>query len=230
MVGEKEQDEIFQIIGNTLKKRTEVIAIGGTAMIYYNAKNRTKDIDLVAEKKEDFELLKKTLVDMGYSIKDPFIHIKYKEMILDKPVFLVNKDLRIDLFLKKVMCIEISEKMTSRITEIVEYGNLIVKIISPEDIILLKCVTDRAGDREDALSLINRMNIEWDIIIDECLEQAKLGELIFPVFFFDFLEEFKENFKANIPAEILKKTRIIAENEMIKTLKNQSKPLKTNKE
>ena len=35
-----------------------------------------------------------------------------------------------------------------RIKEVHEFGNLIVKIILPEDIILLKCATEREKDRD----------------------------------------------------------------------------------
>ncbi|MEK6907185.1 MAG: hypothetical protein AABW45_01535, partial [Nanoarchaeota archaeon] len=103
--------------------------------------------------------------------------------------------------------------------DVFEFENLIVKIVSPEDIILLKCATERAGDRIDALELIKKFNIDWDIIIKESIEQTKLGESIFPVFLYDFLLELKEDLKAEIPSNVLKELLKISEKELAKRLK-----------
>ena len=75
----------------------------------------------------------------------------------------------------------------------------------------------------DALELINKFNIDWDIIIKESIEQAKLGENIFPVFLFDFLYELKEDLKADIPKDVINKIRNISEKLMIEKFKKDKK-------
>ena len=49
----KEQEELFKLIGSKLKNRLEAFIIGGASMLYYNAKNVTKDIDIVFRGMED---------------------------------------------------------------------------------------------------------------------------------------------------------------------------------
>lgn len=83
----------------------------------------------------------------------------------------------------------------------------------------MKCATERAGDKVDALELIRKFSINWDIVIKESIGQAKLGESIFPVFLYDFLQELKEDLKADIPNNVLKTLRKISEKELIKRLK-----------
>ncbi len=48
----KEQEELFNLIGRTLKKKIECYAVGGTAMMFLGIKETTKDIDLVLKKKK----------------------------------------------------------------------------------------------------------------------------------------------------------------------------------
>ena len=43
----KEQGDLFSLLGSKLKKRLECFVIGGSAMLYFGAKEVTKDIDIV---------------------------------------------------------------------------------------------------------------------------------------------------------------------------------------
>src|SRR3989344_2489748 len=72
----------------------------------------------------------------------------------NKPALMERGLDRIDIFYKEIICFRLSETMIGRIGKIYEYGNLIVHIVSSEDIILLKSATERAGDRGDAAELI----------------------------------------------------------------------------
>ncbi len=216
-----EQLDLFKLIGTELKKRVECYVIGGSAMMFYGAKVATKDIDLVFMNKNNLEKVKKILEKSGYEEKTLNIFKRYTVVKKDlyKPIWMQDKDTRIDLFLKKVVCFWISENILNRIKEVHEFNNLIIKIISPEDIILLKCATEREKDRSDVLELINKFNIDWDIIIKESIEQTKLGESIFPVFLFDFLYELKEDLKADIPKSVVDKIRDISEKLLVEKLK-----------
>ena len=221
MINLDQQIKLFKDIGDTLDEKVECLVIGGSAMMFYGAKVSTKDIDLVFMNKNDLKKVKNILEKSGYEEKALNIFKRYTVIKKDlyKPIWMQDKDTRIDLFLKKVICFWVSESILNRIKEVHEFNNLIIKIISPEDIILLKCATEREKDRIDALELINKFNIDWDIIIKESIEQTKLGESIFPVFLFDFLYELKEDLKADIPKDVINKIRNISEKLMVEKLK-----------
>lgn len=221
MVKINEQTQLFEIIGTELKERIECYAIGGSAMMFYGAKEDTKDIDLVFLKKRDLEKVKEILEKINFKDKKELVKIfrRYQDK-KNRPIMMVGKEgERIDLFFKEIITFEMSNTIINRVKEAHEFNNLIIKTISPEDIILLKCATEREKDRFDALSLIEKFGINWDIIIEEAINQTKLESYLFPVFLYDFLEELKEDFKADIPRDVLKKIRKISEEMLIKRIK-----------
>ncbi|MBI5871491.1 nucleotidyltransferase [archaeon] len=212
-----DQIELFKAISSRLDEKVECLLIGGSAMLFYGAKKSTKDIDLVLLQKEGFNRLKETLKKLGF--REKYFIYKHQKAA-EKSLFLEDKEgRRIDLFLKEVVCFNISKTILSRIKEVHEFGNLIVKVIAPEDIILLKCATERAGDRADALELMKKLNIDWGIVINEAAHQTSLGKFVFPVLLDDFLEDLREDFKADIPKEVIKKLRKIAEKQIIDYMK-----------
>jgi hypothetical protein len=215
MIGIEEQIELFKLIGQQLKKKIECIAIGGSAMLFYGFKSATKDIDLVFLCKKDMKNFMKILENIGFT-RTSINSEKYTNQ-KHHPILCHRKDIRIDIFCEKVFSFTISQKVLERIKEKHEFENLIIDIISPEDIILLKSVTDRAGDREDVLNIIKKFKINWDIIINESIWQMKNSEKAFPVYLFDFFEELKDQ-KADIPTDVIKKLRKISEDEILKFL------------
>ncbi|MFH1839982.1 MAG: nucleotidyltransferase [Nanoarchaeota archaeon] len=216
MVNLKEQESIFKLIGESLKEKTEAFVIGGSAMMYHGAKNVTKDIDLVFSNKKDKEKVEKVLKDLKFTPKSTkLVYIKKKNV----PLLLQRDNIKIDLFCKRIICFELSQKMIERVAAVYEFNNLILKIISPEDIIVLKCATERPGDRLDAAELIKNFEINWDIIVDEAVAQGKIGRGIFSVFLYDFLMELKEDFKVEIPKQVLKNLMEISEKAILKARK-----------
>lgn len=224
MVDIKEQTQLFEIIGTELKERTECYVIGGSAMMFYGAKENTKDVDLVFLEKEDLEKVKKILEKINFRDKKELVKIfrRYEDN-KNRPIMMVGKEgERIDLFFKEIITFEMSDAIVERVREAHEFNNLIIKVISPEDIILLKCATEREKDRFDALSLIKNFDINWNVIIDEAINQTKLESYLFPIYLYDFLEELKEDFKADIPRDVLKKIRKISEDLLVKKLRKKS--------
>ena len=208
MVKINEQTQLFEIIGAELKEKIECYVIGGSAMMFYGAKEDTKDVDLVFLKNKDLEKVKKILEKINFKDKK------------NRPIMMVGKEgERIELFFKEIITFEMSNSIVKRVTETHEFNNLLVKVVSPEDIILLKCATEREKDRFDALSLIEKFNINWNVIIEEAVNQTRLESYLFPVYLYDFLEELKEDFKAEIPKEVLKEIRKISEDLLLKKLK-----------
>lgn len=221
MINITEQNELFNLLGTKLDQKVECLAIGGSAMMFYGAKTETKDVDLVFLEKKHFDLVKKALYDLGFDERKQIKKIfAYVDMATRKPIMMEGMNTRFDLFLNEVICFQISDSIINRLKEVHEFGNLIIKLISPEDVILLKCATEREKDRDDAASLIEKFNIDWDIIIKESIHQTKIGGDIFPVYLFDFLYELKEDFKAEIPKKIIIDIRKIGEKMMIEKIKS----------
>ncbi|MDO8741330.1 MAG: nucleotidyltransferase [Candidatus Woesearchaeota archaeon] len=214
------QNELFNLLGAKLDEKAECLAIGGSAMMFYGAKTETKDVDLVFLNKKPFELVKIALYEIGFNEKKNVkIIFPHYEIAKNKPIMMEGRDTRFNLFLNEVISLKISDSILSRVKETHEFGNLIIKIISPEDIIMLKCATEREKDRDDAASLIEKFNIDWNVIMKESVHQTEIGDYIFPVYLFDFLYELKNDFKIEIPEDVIRKTMKIGEKMMEERIK-----------
>ena len=215
-----QQSAFFKLIGEEVDKIIECFVIGGSAMMFYGAKEETKDVDMVFMEKASADKIKEVLHKIGFREKKSMMPIfKRYEEATNKPTMMVRGDDRFDLFLKEIITCKMSESIIGRVRETHEFGNLHVKIVSPEDIILLKCATEREKDRIDALSLMEKFNIDWNIVIEESINQTRIGEEVFPVYLYDFLSELKDDLQADIPKDVLTRIRKIAEEEMVKVLK-----------
>ena len=219
MINLEQQNELFKLIGEILKDKLECYVIGGSAMMYYGMKGNTKDIDLVFEHEKDREKVIQVLKNLGYNERG----IKVVSVIYPKkkntPILLERDDSRVDLFVNKIISTVLSDSMKNRINSIYEYGNFIIKVLAPEDLIITKCATERAGDRLDAVEIMKRAKIDWEVIIKESVFQAEVTPYLFPVFLFDFLYELKEDLKADVPKKVLDEIRKISEDLLEKKLK-----------
>ncbi|MBS3156477.1 nucleotidyltransferase [Candidatus Woesearchaeota archaeon] len=219
MINLEQQNELFKLIGEILKNKLECYVIGGSAMMYYGMKGNTKDIDLVFEHEKDREKIIQVLKNLGYNERG----IKVVSVIYPKkkntPILLERDDSRVDLFVNKIISTVLSDSMKDRINSIYEYGNFIIKVLAPEDLIITKCATERAGDRLDAVEIMKRAKIDWEVIIKESVFQAEVTPYLFPVFLFDFLYELKEDLKADVPKKVLDEIRKISEDLLEKKLK-----------
>jgi hypothetical protein len=215
MIGIDEQIELLKLIGNELKKQVECMIIGGSAMLFYGLKSATKDVDIVFFSENNRKDFITTAEKIGFGETKGVTNYKTGKT----PIIIERGSARMDLFVNEIISSKLSPGMLSRVKEKHEFGKLIANIISPEDIILLKCATDRAGDKKDTFDLIAKLPIDWDVIINESMWQTQNGKKVFPVFLFDFLEELKDDYKAEIPTEIIKKIRKLAESEMMKALR-----------
>ena len=77
-------------------------------------------------------------------------------------------------------------------------------------------MTDRKGDRLDAANIIEKINVKWDLIIQECLWQSENSYRPFGIHLFDFFEDLEDNFKAAVPKDIRKKITHIMKNQLEK--------------
>ncbi len=229
MINLEEQIGLFKnVIGPQLRRRVECVAIGGSAMMFYQAKNATKDVDLVFLKKEDLEAVKELLYKSGFNERKNIKGIFREDEDASKPVMMESPETRFDLFLNEVIGFKIHEATIARLREVHEFGNFIVKTASPEDILMMKGCTERLRDRDDAAELIKKFNINWNIIISETSNQTKIGMLAFPLLLYDFLTELKENYTVDVPKDIMKELLAIAEKQF-KELKKQGQLIRVTK-
>ncbi len=172
-------------------------------MLYYNAKKDTKDIDLLFENEKDRDEIVETLSKIGFAKSEKFTIFRRYNSHKIPAILMDGPDSRIDLFCNEVISFKLTDGIKNRAREEHKYANLVVKVIAPEDILLLKCATERAKDRDDAASLIKLFNINWNLIVKEAEIQTTIGRKIFLVFLYDFLLELKE-MDVEVPAAVLK--------------------------
>ena len=202
MTGLREQEDIFNLIGSNLKRKIRCFVIGCSAMLYYKLKDATKDIDIVLSNENDRNYILKTMKNLGYAERNPKILYINKKNV---PILLQREQNRFDLFNRTIINLKFSDGMLERTKLVYEYANLIVNVVSPEDIIILKCATDRAGDRLDAASIIKNTNVSWDVLLQESINQMTLVGDVIPLNLYQFLLELKEDLKVKIPDELIKK-------------------------
>src|SRR3989338_10763191 len=114
MINLEEQISLFKIIGAQLKGKMECIAIGGSAMMFYQAKNTTKDVDLVFLKKEDLEEVKEILFNSGFNERNNIKGIFREDEETSKPVMMESPETRFDLFLNEVIGFKIHQATIER--------------------------------------------------------------------------------------------------------------------
>ena len=174
MINAKEQQDLLLDISRKLKKKMIVYAVGGTAMMFLGLKDATKDIDLVFTSDEDRKEFQRAATELGYNL---FSSIKVYGIKPNQPIMLARGEERFDLFIKEVIHFIFSSEMMQRATSTYEFDvNLILKIADPHDLILMKCATDRLKDKEDVRDILKKTTIDWKIIINESLNQLKLGK------------------------------------------------------
>ncbi len=195
MIRIEEQNRLFELIGKTIERDIDALVVGGSAMLYYNfSKISTKDIDIVLLNEKDRNYLIEVIQGMGFKMK-----IKPEKR--GHPYVLESEEYVLDIFAGKMFRLDISEGILERVKERVEYGNLTVCVISPEDIILSKSMTDRFRDREDVIEITKEANIDWDSVLKECKWQAKNGDFRFCVYLYDFLDELVHDYSLKIPKD-----------------------------
>ena len=200
MIDFGEQEKLFSLIGKECKRSIEVVVIGGSAMLFYNfSKTATKDIDLVVLSERDRKYIVRVLGSLGFSTKN-------RPEKKSHPHVMVLDDYVIDVFASDIFRLRISKGILSRIKEKVDFGNLTVSVMSPEDIILSKSMTDRTGDREDVVGILSESNVDWNTIIDECVWQSENSDFRFCVYLYDFLDDLVHEFGVKLPKGIV--TRI----------------------
>ena len=168
-----EQQNLLTRIAEKLPKKIEVYAIGGTAMMFLGLKQTTVDVDLVFSNVEDRVLFKETIHSLGFKNSSAEIVYGRRE---NTPEMAMLLDVRLDLFLFKILSSYFSKGMQQRAVQIHEFvDNLIVRVADPHDILIMKSVTSRDKDLDDIIAIVNNSRINWDLVVEEATEQVRLG-------------------------------------------------------
>jgi len=200
MISIEKQQGLLLAISKKLKKPIRVYAVGGTAMMFLGFKDATLDIDLVFENKEDREVFKEAIKSLGYNAMDATIVYGGRP---NRPEMFTLGDERFDLFVKEVIDFIFSEEMQKRAKQTHQFeGNLILKVADPNDIILMKCATDRLKDLDDAKSIITNFKVDWDLIFKESQNQKELGKIRAMFDLGYFIEKLENKFKMQISKKI----------------------------
>lgn len=200
MISIEKQQGLFLAITKRLKKQITVYAVGGTAMMFLGLKDSALDIDLVFETKEEKEIFREAIKSLGYTGMDATIIYGKKT---NKPEMFTLGDERFNLFVKEVVDFIFSKNMQKRAKQIHQFKDkLIIKIADPNDIVLMKCATERLKDLDDIINIIKNVPINWELILNEAKNQKRLGKkcAIFELGY--FLEKLKKKFKIDIPKRI----------------------------
>lgn len=161
-------------IGQQLDEPLTVFLIGGGSMAFRELKETTKDIDLIVASGEDLGQLQAVLLELGYDIvREP--DEAYEALGAQR--ILENDDgCRIDVFNQQVIDkLILSPGIRERSERYLDPGNLVVELVSPEDIFLFKAVAGRVDDIEDMFSLL-QTGLDFDVVEAELETQVELLE------------------------------------------------------
>ncbi len=182
MIQQEDQENLFRLISSYIKKDVICYAFGGTAMMYYGYKTVTKDIDLLFESEVSYGAFADAIIVLGYK-KTSMISVYPSVLIKEKrkPEMFTRGDERFDLFLKYVFQTAFREEIKKRFFARHDYtmgkNTLTVFVLSKEDLIFLKSITQREKDFDDILTIAQKDgNINWNLVVDEALWQSRHGD------------------------------------------------------
>ena len=187
----------FNELARQVSKKVSIYMFGGEAMRIRGLKRATKDVDIVLEDEKAFIALKEALTALGYKALGG--EISKTDMKLNpSEIFVKENRPRVDLFVGLICnAFYLSDSMRKR-CEIREIGNLKLRIMSNEDIFLLKSITDREGDIYDMIELAKSRGFNWRTVFEELHVQEEIAKRHFCRSLLDSVEivEKKTNIRA----------------------------------
>lgn len=169
-------------------------------MIFYGLKEATKDCDVILENAKETNILVNALKNIGYyDLGDEEISNAYKKM---EAYNLENSDgFRWDIF-DRLVCnkLALSSEMKSRGTEFFKKSFLRVRLLSKEDIFLLKSVTEREADLVD-MRLLVESGLNWQTIKQECHNQSTSSGILWENAVYERLVDLRNKYKIESPIE-----------------------------
>ena len=198
----KQVYDAFEKIDKCITNKIDIYLIGGAVLLYNGIKPGTKDIDLIVNSKEDYELLIKILKNQDFKLEKA--KKEYSRLNLEN--ILVKDHYRFDIF-NRIVCnnLFLSKNMIKRAKLIKSYKNINLFACSLEDILVFKSITDRDGDIDDCYSLAEKHTLNWETILNEIKYQInKSGKNVWITWFEERLNLLEDR-KITVP--ILKDIR-----------------------
>lgn len=167
-----ELKECFSLIGSKLRRVLTIYLIGGCALTLKSLKEGTKDVDVVFVEKSELNEFKKALELTGFACEED---LSEEYLMMQCAGCYENKQgMCFDLFYKRVVGgLNFSRGMVERSELVGEFGKLVVKTLSLEDIFLFKGLATRADDVEDMKLIWTRKGLDWKTIKDELETQKR---------------------------------------------------------
>lgn len=167
-------------------------------MALVNLKEATKDIDVVVQTSDEEKYLVSALHELGYT--DPRRSMTIKHKRIDARDIVENSDgFRWDIFEKVVANkLRLSEGMIRRSQSHLSSDTLSVRLLSKEDIFLLKSVTERERDLED-MRTIAETSPKWETIDVECRWQSAHSNTAWEDDLCNRLQELKAKYRITSP-------------------------------
>jgi len=160
----------LQNLGKAVKQKVTIFVAGGAAMAFLGLKIATRDIDVIVGTHAEVSRLDSCLRRIGYA--PPKTTLKYLQM-KTSAILENSQGFRWDIFQQTLAGkLSLSNGMISRSQLFGIIGKLEVRILSKNDIFLLKSVTDRDLDLED-MRVIAESSVGWETIRQECQLQAR---------------------------------------------------------
>jgi len=187
-------------IAEHLKDDVDIYLIGGGAMMFYGLKPATKDIDIVVLDSKVLSKFISAAKKAGIKLAEN-LGGEYKN-IGASVIMVADSGIQLDLF-NRVVCnaLEVKETVVARANHYRDLGKLHLYLMSPEDIVLFKGITEREADLEDIRTLIE-MGINWEIVEDECLSQESSER--WSNFLLDKLSDLYVRYRINIKLSKIK--------------------------
>lgn len=187
-------------LGNRLDSTIHAYLFGGANLLLRGLKKATKDLDIVVESEGDFSKLKGALLAMGF---EPLTKKRFtsSDEKLNPSGIYVSKDLpRFDLF-TKVICnaLFLTEGMKAR-AGAMAFGKLVLHLLSLEDVLLLKSITEREGDLEDMATILKRGgDLRWGEILRTYFEEEGVVKRHFCFTILDNIELLQQREGITVP-------------------------------
>ncbi len=191
---------VLRMLGEKLDAPTAAYLFGGANLLLRGLKSATKDLDMVVEDSTSFFKLKDTLLKLGFRMLAEH-EMTSTDRRLSPSGILVSPELpRFDIFTRNICNVfSLTEEMKKR-SEHQSFGKLELRLLSLEDVFLLKSITEREGDIEDMAVIVRQGGgLDWNVILETYFKEEKKIERHLCFKILDSIEILQEREKITIP-------------------------------
>jgi hypothetical protein len=192
-------EKILKGLGELLAEPVQVLIIGGAAMLEYDLKDVTKDIDLVCRDATGKVRLLEATKSLGFEVFGP--EKRHARLGLDRVA--IKGEHTLDIFASRISYdFGLSETMWGRGRTTRILGKAEMRYAAVEDIFILKLIANRPRDIEDCVALAST-RMDYEAIYSEIEAQyAKAGtveEKIWITYLEEGIGKLEEDYLMQVP-------------------------------